>query len=60
MSRILYVRAELDGEHEPSARVQMPVPDDTDADVVIVAHIRNGHVRLETHYEVAKAHPDRG
>ncbi len=59
MSRMLSLRAVLDDLDEP-ASVEMPIPDDTDADVVIVAKIRNGRLRLETHYEVAKAHPDRG
>jgi hypothetical protein len=56
---MLSLRAVLDDLDEP-ASVEMPIPDDTDADVVIVAKIRNGRLRLETHYEVAKAHPDRG
>jgi len=54
---ILSLLAVLDGGVvEPPARVEVPVPDGTNADVVIVAKIRKGRVELEIHYEVGLAH----
>lgn len=50
---ILSVLAVLDGGAvEPETRVECPLPIDPgqDADVVIVAKIRKGHVRLKWHY----------
>jgi hypothetical protein len=59
---VLSLLAVLDGGVvEPPTRVEVPIPDDTDADVKIMAEIRkdgNGkyHVELKPHYEVAFGH----
>ena len=57
--RILSLVAMLaGGVVELPARAEVPIADDTDADVFIVASIRNGRVTLSVHYEVALAHED--
>jgi hypothetical protein len=42
------------GKPEAPARVEVPVPDEADVDVKIIAKIRDGRVTLAVHYETAR------